>query len=106
ALWPAPPGNYMEVNTAFEQMCGYSRDEIYYDGLDYSRITCPEELARAHFQNAVRGITQKFQCTFNPKHGEPVTVSVTYIPIIVEGLVAGVYGICKDITVERRLWDE
>ncbi|UUZ90499.1 PAS domain S-box protein [Paenibacillus sp. P25] len=101
-------GNYMEVNTAFEQMCGYSRDEIYYNGLDYSRITCPEdlELARAHFHNVVRGITQNFQCTFNPKHGEPVTVSVTYVPIIVEGLVAGVYGICKDITVEKRLWDE
>jgi diguanylate cyclase (GGDEF)-like protein/PAS domain S-box-containing protein len=97
-------GCFLSCNTALEQMFGYTREEIVEssfqrfvdkDWLDYTNHMFNETVRTLVSQNYnTRGIT---------KSGQRIEVNVTNIPLIIENELAGVYGIAKDITLEKTI---
>lgn len=94
-------GNYLSVNSAMEQLLGYTEKEF----LQLSFLPLVEEAelqrTRHHYQKAATGYTQHYETKAIHKNGHVVHVCVTNIPIIVDNEVVGVYGIAKDITDQK-----
>ncbi|WP_449540388.1 PAS domain S-box protein [Ferdinandcohnia sp. Marseille-Q9671] len=91
-------GNYLSVNSSFERMLGYKKDEAL--RLNYKPIVVDEdyEKTKRHFQLAAKGEPQNYQVHAVSKQGERLTLSVTNIPILINNNIVGVYGIAKNIT--------
>jgi PAS domain S-box-containing protein len=95
-------GNYLSVNKGMEQLLGYSEDE--YLSLNYLPLVADThvEHTNEYFKRAAKGITQNYETIAIHKEGDKVPVSVTNIPIIVDGKIVGVYGIARDLTKEKQ----
>jgi two-component system sporulation sensor kinase A len=95
-------GNYLSINKRFEELLGYSEEE--YLQMDYTPLVVPGELERTnyYFSQAVKGIPQNYETSCYRKDGQRIEVSVTNVPIIVDGSIVGVYGIAKDITKNKQ----
>ncbi|MCZ8515572.1 PAS domain S-box protein [Paenibacillus filicis] len=101
-------GFYIEVNPAFEQLFGYTRDDLREFWPDYTVLSTPHELEKAkdYFLEAAKGRTQHFDMQCYNRQGETLDISLTYIPVVVEGRVTYLYGVCKDVTTQKRLLQE
>lgn len=98
-------GCYTSFNPACEKLTGYSVNEMM--KLTLSDLVLPEdyERVRNHVRQALKGKPQHFETAIVRKNGEIVQVKVSYIPIIYEERITGIYGIAKDIT-EYKKTDE
>jgi diguanylate cyclase (GGDEF)-like protein/PAS domain S-box-containing protein len=98
-------GRFVRVNQACETLWGYSSDEL----LTMSSLTMivadQRQQAQQHFLKAASGQAQNDEFAVLHKSGSRVELQVTNIPIVLDGLVTGIYGIAKDITLRRRLLD-
>lgn len=94
-------GNYLSVNSAMEQLLGYSKEEFLQ--LTYIPLVAEEDLAKTMelYGKAVNGTTQNYEAKALHKNGSIVHLSVTNMPIIVDNEIVGVYGIAKDITGQK-----
>ena len=99
-------GNYLSVNRAMEQLLGYTEKEFLQ--LSYLPLVEKAELPKTkrHYEKAAMGYTQHYETKALHKDGRIIHVSVTNIPIIVDGEVVGVYGIAKDITNQKATEQE
>jgi PAS domain S-box-containing protein len=96
-----PTGRVILANSGCARLSGYTVEEILSEPRAYAPL---EELERgmAFFQAALRGEPQQFESFIVHKDGERLDVWTTLIPIVVDGRVAGVFGIAKDITERRK----
>lgn len=95
-------GNYLSVNSKTETLLGYTEEELL--RLSFVPLVHEDDLERVnqYYRNAANGITQNYEARALHKDGHVVYVNVTNIPIIVDGDIVGVYGIAKDITMEKQ----
>ncbi|TVY10968.1 PAS domain-containing sensor histidine kinase [Paenibacillus cremeus] len=91
-------GRFTAFNPAFAALTGYDKGELI--SMTYHDITFPDDLAKSHaaFQRAVKGEAQSFENRICTKEGHILYGSFTYIPIIVDREIVGVYSIVRDIT--------
>jgi two-component system NarL family sensor kinase len=90
-------------NPTFERMFGYSREEIVqadFDGLIASRDKLDE--ARRFTLSVLHGQKTNMVTRRRRKDGEWIDVEVHGVPLIVEGVLRGVYGLYIDITERTR----
>ncbi|MDD5495045.1 MAG: PAS domain S-box protein, partial [Dehalococcoidia bacterium] len=94
--------NYIDVNAAGCALLGYSREEII--GISPQKIILPEKLenARRNFRKALRGESVTYETTTVRKDGERLELNVTFIPLIVDGKIVGVYNVVEDISASRK----
>lgn len=97
-------GRIVGANSATEKIAGYRPEEIidkHYDQyivpIDHVRVA--EQLGQVLQQ----GVTRYFETTILHKNGNSVLCEVTNVPIIVDGVIVGAFGICTDITHKRQL---
>ncbi|WP_158553474.1 PAS domain S-box protein [Peribacillus saganii] len=90
-------GKYIDGNLAIKNLTGYSAEE-------FKQLT-PEEIiyesSLSHRDAILQNVTQKieeYEVKFRHKDGQILTASVTYIPIIHENEIIGLYGIAKNIS--------
>jgi diguanylate cyclase (GGDEF)-like protein/PAS domain S-box-containing protein len=60
------------------------------------------ERAEANFEAALSGKTVEFETVFTHRDGEPINVIARVIPALVDDRIVGVFGIARDITLQRR----
>ncbi|WP_035178546.1 PAS domain-containing sensor histidine kinase [Alkalihalobacterium bogoriense] len=98
-------GNYLSVNPAMEKLLGYTEEEFLQ--LSFIPLVAEDDLAmtQEYYTKAAQGLTQNYETKAIHKDGHIVHVSVTNMPIIVDGNIVGVYGIAKDIT-EQKLTEQ
>jgi PAS domain S-box-containing protein len=98
-------GRYSSFNPACEKLTGYSGDELM--KMRLSDLVLPEEYERVtnHVRRAMKGKPQHFETAIVRKNGEIVQVKISYLPMIKEDRITGIYGIAKDIT-EYKKTDE
>ncbi|MBM7579961.1 sensor domain-containing protein [Jeotgalibacillus terrae] len=91
-------GLFKNFNSAGLEKLRYSLSEI--TGLNFLRIVAEgdRERTKGHFLKVLHGEVQHFQIQINDKFGQPLTVEVTAVPIIVDGQVKGVTGTAQDIS--------
>lgn len=97
-----PTGQFTKINPAMEQLTGYDQDELR--ELTFAPLTYPEDLDKLteHFNRALQGIPQTYEARLVRKGGDILTLSITNVPIVVNGETVGVYGIATDITEAKR----
>jgi PAS domain S-box-containing protein len=91
-------GNFVTANSACEKIWGYTVDELLL--MNVLSLVVEEDKARTsdHIERAVQGEPQACEIAIISRDGRRVEVNATYLPIVVEGEIVGVYGIAKDIT--------
>ncbi len=105
AVYLDPDFHILDVNPRFEELFGYSLDEIR--GKHINVVVVPKDKmaeAKTLDENARKGYV--YHDTFRKrKDGSLVPVSISAAPIIVEGQPIGYVGLYKDIT-ERKQMEE
>ncbi len=73
-------------------------------GSHFARHMWSSELERAeeHFEAALSGKAVEFETVFTHREGEAINVIARVIPALVDGRIVGVFGIARDITLQRR----
>jgi diguanylate cyclase (GGDEF)-like protein/PAS domain S-box-containing protein len=98
-------GRFTSMNAAGYALLGHE----HVLGQSFAPLLPPEDLERvgAHFAAAVAGASQSYDCRVRNAAGDLVPLHVTNSPIVVDGVVVGVFGVAKDMTArvaaERRL---
>ena len=96
-------GRFLSANAACEALTGHQPEELI--GQSFLPLVVPEDRERAigHFRAAMAGSARSYEEAIIHKSGRRVEVSVTKLPILVDGTVVGIYGIAKDLTPQRQL---
>ncbi|MGX1901233.1 bifunctional diguanylate cyclase/phosphodiesterase [Thermolongibacillus altinsuensis] len=91
-------GKFLSVNETAEKISGYSQTELAQ--LHFSKLVVHEDVKVAEdlFEQAKRGTSQHARIRIYNKQRNLLYLNVTTVPIIVNGLVTGVFGIAKNIT--------
>lgn len=95
-------GKLLSANEAFKKVAGYSVNELLDKPL--LPIVQPEYIAETikQFHLAKQGQPQSYESAVIHQDGRRVDIDVQNIPIVTDGNIVGVYGIAKDITVEKE----
>ncbi|MES1930130.1 two-component response regulator [Salinisphaera dokdonensis CL-ES53] len=95
-------GFLRSVNQAACDVTGVPEVELI--GLHYHDFVVPDDraLTDRSFQDAIAGVPQRYQIQIVDAHGALRALDITNLPSMVDGAVAGVYGIAKDITRRRE----
>ncbi len=95
-------GKVTSVNQAMERITGYSESEMLL--MKKGALIVPAELHRVikHFRHVLKGFPQTYETTIVHKDGSPRYLSTNEVPIIIDGIVIGAYGIVKDITGQKE----
>jgi len=91
-------GRFVTGNQGLARITGWGPDELA--GQDFMLYIEPEhqELRRRMFERAAAGETVNYDTVARHRDGGLRYTNVTYLPIVVDGRVAGVYAIAKDLT--------
>lgn len=96
-------GRLVEMNHVTEELTGYPERQLceyHWEKLVDQR---DRESARVCLETALSGISCSYQCRVRRNTGRSALVQVTYIPILVDGNVTGVFGVARDKTERYRL---
>ncbi|MBL0387029.1 PAS domain S-box protein [Tumebacillus sp. ITR2] len=99
-------GNFIEANATCVRVSGYSLDEALHQS--FNQFIAPQDQQRVqdHFKLAVQGEAQNYRCWIVHRDGHHILLEVTNIPILVDDMIVGIYGIAKDITEEVHVQEE
>ncbi|MGV3466973.1 MAG: PAS domain S-box protein [Heyndrickxia sp.] len=96
-------GNFTSINQAFQDTLGYSMADLLGNEYLSNLIIHNREKIKYHFNQTISGNVQRFQIMGNRKNGKALIFDVTYIPMVVDKQVVGVYGIARDVTARRKV---
>lgn len=96
-----PQGTLMNINPALEKLLGYTQEE--YEQMTFHPVIHPDYLQSTmeHFQRALDGNPQNYLSVGIHRSGRLVDLNIINIPILVDDEIKGVYGIAKDITLQK-----
>lgn len=96
-------GRLVETNHYTEYLTGHSQNQLCNYRWESLIEEADREKARTSFQAALAGSPCSYRCKVRDRDGRKSIVQVTYIPILVDEQVVGVFGIARDKTERYRL---
>ncbi|WP_052728486.1 PAS domain S-box protein [Domibacillus tundrae] len=99
-------GHFIGFNQATEPVSGYKKEELL--GKSFLPLIAHEDRKKVlhHFNQAKKGIVQRYECKVKHRRGNNLIISLTNIPITVNDEIVGVYGIGREITHEKQVEQE
>ena len=96
-------GRFLSSNPACAALCGYEMGEMV--GEPFDALVSPDQIDNAYtyFKRALEGAATTYEITLRRRSGDSVEISVTNIPMLVSGEIAGVFGVARDLTRQREL---
>ena len=95
-------GCFVDCNPALERIIGHSKQDLVHSTFNHLIQADDLDKTWSHFALALAGEPQNYAIVCVHKEGHWIDVSVTNLPIVIEGQIVGVYSIAKDITEEKR----
>ncbi len=91
-------GDLQSCNAALERISGYSQADIL--GSHFNEFVEPNyrERTLAAFEKARRGESVAYEIQALHKAGHCYYLEISNFPVVIEGKIVGVYGVCRDIT--------
>jgi diguanylate cyclase (GGDEF)-like protein/PAS domain S-box-containing protein len=99
-------GKYRSVNPAVERVTGYSADELLNTSPLELLAARDRQRAEENFRKMLGGVASQEEYEITTKSGEHSCLQVSLIPIMIDGIMTGVFGIGKDITAQKRVNEE
>ncbi|GGA71893.1 hypothetical protein GCM10008025_14640 [Ornithinibacillus halotolerans] len=98
-------GKFVSINDIATDITGYSKEELIGT---FERLVNDGKLieSKQYFQNTLQGHSMEYETSIYHNDGHSTQLFVNNIPIIVDEVLVGVYGIAKDITEEKILQNE
>lgn len=96
-------GRLIETNHCTEDLTGYSQDQLRHYHWESLVDDADRRAARESFSAALEGNPSSYLCRVRGRNGNKAVAQVTYIPILVDGEVTGVFGVARDKTARYRL---
>lgn len=95
-------GHYVNINQAMSQLTGLTAQQMR--GQHFNLFIAPADLEHCHqaFAQACKGIPQHYELIGHNVREGVYQLAVTNLPIVVDSEIVGVYGIVRDVSVERR----
>ena len=93
------------ANPAFQRLFGYAVDELVGGSMTPLVAVADRGLTAEQLRLVAQGKPRDFEISLINRHGQHVPVSITALPMMIGGVVQGIYGIAKDIT-ERKQAEE
>ncbi|MEG9328447.1 PAS domain-containing protein [Salinimicrobium catena] len=93
-----PSGKFLTVNEGLVQIAETSREELL--SMDFIPFCAAHDMEKILncFNQALKGIPQKFEADFVSGKGREMVLSIDLLPMKIEEEIRGVYGIAKDVT--------
>lgn len=95
-------GNFMDCNSALENILGYSREELLYSNYSHLIAEYERDKAQYYFDQALQGTVQSYELECLHKQGHLVYMKLTKLPITVDNRIVGIYSIAKDVTTRKQ----
>ncbi|PZE19003.1 PAS domain S-box protein [Paenibacillus xerothermodurans] len=89
-------GRILSANDACEKVTGITKDEMI--GLTPDTLMQNPELFNQYLMSAADGEPKEFEECIVHKSGDVLLLRITFVPVIVDDCIEGVYCIAKDIT--------
>jgi diguanylate cyclase (GGDEF)-like protein/PAS domain S-box-containing protein len=99
-------GNFLSINPAFERISGYCPQDLIGKSCVSMVIPGCWHSTRKYFTFTLRGEPVTYETSIRHQGGRVIQLRVTNIPMRVDGKIVGVYGICKDITEQKRAQEQ
>ncbi len=95
-------GYILDANLTSKTITGFALEDI--QGLHYSQFLHPEsqDITISAFEQAVQGTAQYFEIRAYNAAGKSYWLDLTYLPIMQNQQVIGVFSIARDISIRRR----
>jgi diguanylate cyclase (GGDEF)-like protein/PAS domain S-box-containing protein len=98
----SPKGTIVRANAAAAREYGGTIDDLLgHPASDFLTSSHLDDANRA-FRSAARGTAVTLEALALRAHGPPVSVLVTFIPIVFRGAITGVHLVARDLTAVRR----
>lgn len=99
-------GNFVYANKITTEVTGYQEHELL--GSSFIPLIAEESLedTKRHFERALCGSKEEYETFIKHAEGQKIQVAVKNIPIIIDGILDGVYCIVKDVTEAKRIGEE
>ncbi len=99
-------GIFLSANKSVEQITAYRSEDLI--GRSFIPIILPSVINQTveSFQKAVQGESVEYETSVIHRKGHKIDLLVKNIPIIIDDIVVGVYGIAKDITKDKQMLEE
>ncbi|MGM0629588.1 MAG: EAL domain-containing protein [Pseudomonadota bacterium] len=94
-------GHFTSVNRAVCELLLLREEELLGQHYELAIPEVEREQTATYFEAAKTGTPQSYEIKVTDRMGQFHDLSITNIPIIIDGEVTGVHGIAKDITVHR-----
>lgn len=96
-------GNFISFNPGLEKLLECDRYELF-QAKTFIPFCHPADLEKTmgHFQNVLQGDPQTYNVRAITQKGNSRYLSISNMPIVVDGIITGVYGIAKDITLQKE----
>lgn len=95
-------GNFTSANNVFAEKTEMFVEEVLTLNFTHFAIANDASTMQMHFEAAKNGNTQQFEANVVTATGRVLLVAITVLPIIVDGIITGVYGIANDISEIKR----
>ncbi|WP_226682644.1 sensor domain-containing protein [Sutcliffiella horikoshii] len=95
-------GRIISVNPRFKEAFGFTESQIIRkSALNFLKAKDIERVAN-HFFQALNGVEQNYEIELVERDGEEKTYLIKHIPIVIDGVRTGVFGIGRDITAQKK----
>lgn len=95
-------GCFLSTNQTVTDITGLSAQQLLGRHYEESVIEEDKTHARAAFELACQGIPQHYEASACNERKETYRLEITNLPIVVDGVIVGVYGIARDVTALRQ----
>lgn len=96
-------GNFISTNNMVTEITGYNKQDLIGRSFVPLIVNNYLEDTAKHFQSALRGSNEGYETAIYHKNGHTIQLFVKNVPIVIDGILIGVYGIAKDITEQKKM---